>query len=216
MKNIVIMGAGGFGTEAVWILEEQNKLMKKSDRWSILGYVDDDADKINQKYYDYNTLGKPEDLSRRFREKELWYFCAIGNNSTRAKVTKRLNEMGWKAATLIHPSVIMARNVFVGEGTIIAAGAILCPNASIGKHVLINIKAVIGHDAILGDYSQACPGAQINGFCEIGHYSFIGSNASILPGKSVGDYAVVGANSQVIRSVRPNTTVNGVPAVAIK
>ena len=81
---------------------------------------------------------------------------------------------------------------------------------------MINTRAAVGHDAVMADFSQACPGAQINGYCSIGESAMIGSNASILPGKSVGDHATVGGNSQVIRSVRAGTTVNGVPAMVVK
>lgn len=216
MKKIVIMGAGGFGSEAIWVLEEMNKICMASDPWEILGYVDDDMFKNGKTFYDYITLGSPEKVAERYRDQDLYYYCAIGKNAIRFSVSQRLDSLGWKAATLVHPSVIFARNVSIGEGTYIGAGSVVCPNATIGKHVIINTRVAVGHDSVLGDFSQACPGAQINGFCRIGNNAFIGSNASILPEKSVGENATVGANSQVVRSVKNGSTVNGVPAVIIR
>ena len=81
--------------------------------------------------------------------------------------------------------------------------------------MLINTRAAIGHDAVVEDFSQICPGAQINGNCKVGRRALIGSNASIFPGISIGEGATVGGNSQVIRIVKANKTVNGVPAVCL-
>jgi len=206
------MGASGFAAEAIWVLEEMNKIVTASERWEILGYADDDTSKKNKFYYEHKILGLPEDIAKDYADQELWYFCAIGNNNDRSNVVKRLDGLGWKAATLIHPSVIMARNVQIGEGTYIGAASVICPNANIEKHVLINVRVAIGHDVIMQSFSQACPGSQINGFCDVGNAALIGSNASIMPGKNIGDGATVGGNSQVLRSVRAGSTVIGVPA----
>lgn len=46
----------------------------------------------------------------------------------------------------------------------------------------------------------------------VGDNVILGSGAKILGGISIGDNAVVGANSVVLQSVRPNTTVIGIPA----
>ena len=210
------MGAGGFGVEAIWVLEDMNRLRPDTEKWNILGYVDDDTFKKDSMYYDYSTLGSPEKIAEAYKGKDLWYYCAIGNNDVRAAVVERLDKLGWHAGILVHPSAIFARNIAIGEGTYIGPGAIVCPNAVIGKHVLINTRAVIGHDAIIEDFSQLCPGAQINGACRVARGALIGSNASLLPGASVGEWATVGGNSQVIRSVKAGATVYGVPAATLK
>ncbi len=206
------MGSSGFAAEAIWVLEEMNKTLNSTDCWDIIGYADDDISKKDKLYYDHKILGSPEDIAKDYAGQELWYFCAIGNNIHRSNVANRLDGYSWKAATLIHPSVIMARNIKIGEGTYIGAASVICPNAIIDKHVIINVRVAIGHDARMQSFSQACPGSQINGFCEVGYSAIIGSNASIIPGKKIGDGATVGGNAQVLRSVKPNKTVIGVPA----
>ena len=215
MKKIVIMGAGGFGAEAIWALEEMNKLEPSSENWNILGYVDDDKSKKGKFFYSYKTLGAPGEVAKNYPGERLWYFCAIGDNDTRSNIVKCLDELNWKAATLIHPSAIMAKNIEIGEGSYIGPASVICPNVTIGKHVLINTRAAIGHDTVMEDFSQACPGAQINGFCVVGCSSFIGSNASIIPGIRIGERAIVGSNSQVLRAVKNDITVNGVPAIKV-
>jgi sugar O-acyltransferase (sialic acid O-acetyltransferase NeuD family) len=212
MMKLVIAGGGGFGAEAAWVAEEMNAGGFSSALWNILGYIDDNPDKTGGEFYGYKVLGLPEEVGHRLGKEEIWYFCAIGDNRARERMAGRLSALGWRAATLIHPSVIQARNVSIGEGTYVGSLSILSPNCSIGKHVIVNQRVSIGHDAIINDFCNICPGAQINGFCSVGQKSLIGSNASIHQNRCVGNNATVGANSSVIQDVSPNTSVIGVPA----
>lgn len=205
MRKLVVFGAGGFGQEAIWVAESMNTSLSNDERWEILGYIDNDADKIGMSYYDYPVIEAPRDA-------DVWFHCALGDNHTRQAQAERMEALGWHGATLIHPSVIRARHVAVGEGTYIGAGTVLSPNATIGRHVLINQRVSIGHDVVLADFSQASPGAQINGRCRVGRAAYVGSNASVHQGKTIGDDAVVGANAQVVTDVKKATTVAGVPA----
>ena len=38
MKDIVIIGAGGFGREVAWLIESINEV---ANEWNIVGFVDD-------------------------------------------------------------------------------------------------------------------------------------------------------------------------------
>jgi sugar O-acyltransferase (sialic acid O-acetyltransferase NeuD family) len=206
LRRLVVYGAGGFGQEAIWVAESMNQGLSAELRWEVLGYLDDDPAKAGRTYYGYTVLAEPPN------EGSLWFHCALGSNEVREAVAGRLEARGWKPATLIHPSVIQAKFVVLGDGSYVGAGTILNPNARIGRHVLINQRVAVGHDALLEDFSQACPGAQINGFCKLLSGALVGSNASIHQGRQVGSHAVVGANSLVVRDVAPGTTVLGVPA----
>jgi len=213
MRKLVIIGAGGFGQEAVWVAESMNSILPPDDRWEILGYLDDDDSSLGKESYGFKVLGKPSAFNPAGRE--VWFHCAIGNNIKRERVAQSLSARHLRSATLIHPSVIIARDVSVGGGSFVGAGSILSPNCCVGRYVLINQRVSIGHDASLDDFSQACPGAQINGFAKVCRGALIGSNASIHFQKTVGEHAVVGSNSQVIRNVAPRTTVSGVPATVL-
>lgn len=211
MRPLLIFGASGLGQEAVWVAEEMNATLPAPERWHVLGYLDDDPEKKGACLYDYVTLGGPEAAGAEAGS-DLYYVCAVANAVQREEITSRLDALGWRAATLVHPSVIRARHVEIGAGTYVAPGSIISPNATIGRHVIVNQRVSIGHDAVLEDFSQVCPGAQINGGCRIGRGALVGSNASIHQERVVGEYAVVGANAQVVRSVEPHTSVVGVPA----
>jgi sugar O-acyltransferase (sialic acid O-acetyltransferase NeuD family) len=215
-KTLIIAGSGGFGAEAIWMAEDMNDRLGEESKWNVLGYVDDDCRKNGMELYGYKVLGTPEETASALAGGECWCFCAIGDNSDREQMASRLERLGWLAATLIHPTVVRARNVSVGEGTYVGALSVLAPNCTIGRHVIVNKRAAIGHDARIDAFANICPGAQINGFCRVGRGALIGSNASLMQGRAVGERAVVGANSLALRSVPAGTTVIGVPARKLK
>ncbi len=210
MRNLIIIGAGGLGKEAAWTALAMNRAYSGLDRWQLLGFADDDAKLLQHQVFDLPVLGRPEEIGT--ENGPLWFHCAIGDNQRRRSLAKRCLRLNWRPATLIHPSVIRANNIVIGEGVYIGAGTIINPDVRVGDFVLINQRVAVGHDATLEDWCQLNPGAQINGQCQVGPGATIGSNASLHPGVRIGAHAVVGSNSQVLRDVTPDTTVNGVPA----
>lgn len=213
MRNLLIVGAGGFGKEVAWTALAMNRAFSDSDRWQLIGFADDDPKKVGCEIFSLPVLGSPEQAVARLSGGGLWYHCATGCNSTRAELAERLDKTGASSATLIHPSAVVAPHVEMGEGCYVGALTVINPEVSIGRHVLINQRVAIGHDAVLGDFCQINPGGQVNGACRVGELALVGSNASLHPGVRIGARAVVGANSQVLRDVPDNTTVNGVPCV---
>ena len=59
MKNIVIIGAGDLGKEVVWLIEDINK---RNPSYLILGFLDNDPEKIGKEFYGYKVLGNDETL----------------------------------------------------------------------------------------------------------------------------------------------------------
>ena len=212
MKTLVIAGAGGFGKEAAWLVDDVNAASNSGPVWNIMGYVDDDDRKWGSDLYGYKILGKPEQIAEAHPGAEVWYHCTLGIGSQREAMAKRLDALGWHAATLIHPSVICARDAKIGAGVYIAAFSVISCNTTIGNHVVVNHRVAIGHDACVDDFATICAGAQVNGACKIGRMAFIGSNASVVQCRAVGPNAVVAANSLAVQSVPPGVSVLGVPA----
>ncbi len=202
MKPLVIIGAGGLGSESLWVATEMGG-------WDCLGFADDDSSK-GDSVYGKPLLGRVDAICDTMEP--VWFHCAIGNNQVRARVFERFEAKGWAPASLIHPNVAVGPNVRIGAGSYIGAGCVLCPNASTGKGAVVNCQVLLGHDSMMGDFSQACPGVRVNGYCKVGEYAFLGSNASLRPGVSIGAGATLGANSLAIRNIAENTMAIGVPA----
>lgn len=217
-RELVIIGAGGFGAIAACAADDINAVAIQGNHlalWDVIGYVDCDAAKRGTCHAGRAVLGPIEDLPRDWDGRELWFFCAIGNNGARAKMVRLAEKFGWKPATLIHPSVVLARNAEIGPGSYVGPAAVISFNAKIGAHVIIDMHVSVGHDAVVKDFSAVFPGARITGRCCLGEYSMVGANATLLPGTFVGNRAVVGAGSLAHGSVEPDTTIFGVPARVI-
>lgn len=219
-RKLVIIGAGGFGTVAASVADSMNAVATHGGTgaapWDVIGYVDGDVAKSGTRHAERAVLGTIEEVSGGFRGCDLWFFCAIGDNRARAKMAERAKNLGWKAATLVHPSAIIDSSAEIGAGSCIAAVVTVSYKAKIGGHVVVDSHVSIGHGAVLMDFCEIFSGARINGNCQVGEYALIGCNATLLPGTLVGDRAVVGANSLAHGLVEPDATIFGIPARVLR
>lgn len=214
-RDLIVVGAGGFAPEGVWVAEDSNAVRLREcgqPAWNILGFAAFDPAKQPSTLYSYPILGTPAEAAARFAGSAIYFICMIGNNRIREAMAREAEQLGWTPVALVHPTVVVARGAAIGPGAYVGAGSIVSPGARVGAHVVINNHVSVGHDCVMEDFSQASPGARISGGCVVGRSAFLGSNAALLPGCRVGEGAVVGANSVVLRSVAPHTTVMGVPA----
>lgn len=209
MKDIVIIGAGGFGREVAWLIEEINK---EKPTWNIIGFVDDNEEVQGESFNGYKVIGTIDWL----KKQKVNVVSAIGDPITKKKVFDRLGNSENSYPVLIHPNVVCSNSVCIGEGTIICAGNILTVNINIGKHVIVNLDCTIGHDAIVGDYSTILPSVNISGLSKIGECVSMGTGAAVIQGINIGENSIVGAGAVVVKDLPENCTAVGAPAKPIK
>ena len=211
MKEIVILGAGDFGKEVAWLIEEINK---KSPTYIILGYLDDDETKIGRNYNGYECLGPVSYLTELNKNHHACAVIANQNVDIRRKFVELFPDFNdWE--TLIHPSVNISDTSTVGKGCVICASCNVSCNTVIGDFCLLNISVTMGHDCVIGDFVSIMSGSCISGHVNIGDGAYLATNCTIVPSMKVGSNAKVGAGSVVIRNVRDGITVMGVPAKKI-
>jgi sugar O-acyltransferase (sialic acid O-acetyltransferase NeuD family) len=208
MDKIVIIGAGGFGREVHWMIEELNRNQWK---WDFLGYIDDNIP-VGTIINGYPVIGNVEWLS----DKKLNVVCAIAEPNSKKNVIEKLYLTSNLFPILIHPNVSISRFVDIGEGSIICSGAILTVNIKIGKYVLINVNSTIGHDSIIQDYSTILPSASISGNVILNERVIIGTGARILQGLIIGENSFIGAGAVVTKNVPNNVISLGIPAKTLK
>ena len=211
MKDIVIVGAGGFAREVAWLIEEINS---KNKLWNLIGYIDENLNNKGKSLNEYEVLGDFKDI--KVGNKEIYYVCAVGDTLSRKLLAKKADCIGLKAAILIHPSVMMSKHVQIGEGTIICCSNIITVNVQIGKHAIINLDCTVGHDAIISDYVTILPGVNVSGAVILGEGSNIGTGSAIIQSKKVGENSIIGAGSVVVKDIPGNCTAVGVPAKVVK
>ena len=212
MKDLVIVGASGFGREVAWLVERINQ---KEATWKILGFVDDNNEIQGKLINGYKVIGKTNSL---IGYSDAYYVCAVGVSKTRKAIIERIKGImpDIKFATLIDPSVELSNLVNIGEGTIICAHTILTVNIEIGCHVIINLDCTVGHDAVLKDFVTLYPSVNVSGATEIGRCSELGTGMQIIQGKTIGDNSIVGAGAVVVKDIPANCTAVGSPAKPIK
>lgn len=208
MKDIVILGSGGFGREVHWLIEEINNV---KPQWNLLGYVDD-IHPIGELINGFPVLGTTEWLNNQ----ELNVVCAVGDPDTKKMILDKLNSSKNTYPILIHPDVKYSSSVKFGEGSIICAGNILTVNIEIGKHVIINLDCTVGHDALIDDYSTILPSVNVSGNVIIEKCVSVGTGTQIIQGVKIGKHTIIGAGSVVTKEIEPNVVAVGIPARPIK
>lgn len=210
MKDIVIVGAGGFAREVAWLIEEINKEKKE---WNLLGFIDDNEENIGKELNGYKIIGTTEYLNEEL-SRDIYIVIAIGNGKIRAKIVNKLKDR--KYAILIHPNVKISSTNLIEEGSIICSGTIITVNIEIGKHVIINLDCTIGHDATIEDYATILPSVNLSGNTVTKKYTTLGTGTKVIQGVTIGENVIVGAGTVVIRDVENNVTAVGNPARIIR
>ncbi len=141
------------------------------------------------------------------------FFCAIGDNRIRARVTASLlNQSLALADPAIDPSCRVSPHATIGIGALLAPFATVNAMAVIGTGAIINTGATVEHECIVGRFAHVAPGAVVTGNVSIGDGAFVSAGAIILPGIRIGAHATVGAGAVVLRDVPAGATVYGNPA----
>ena len=206
MKDIVIVGAGGFGREVEWLIERSNNIKPE---WKILGCVDDNIEKGNlvghsKVIYNINDLTNID--------KKLNVAIAVGNAKTRKLLFDKLkNNLNISFPNLVDPSVISG-NADIGKGNIICAGTIITVNVKIKDFTIINLDCTIGHDDIINDFVTIYPSVNVSGNVEIGECTEIGTGTQIIQGKNICNNCIIGAGAVVVKNIIKAGTYIGVPA----
>jgi len=208
--TFIIIGASGFGAEAAWILLRTREVPQggvdfpiRKINWydlRLAGFCDDDPAKARGVFNGFSLLGNMESVARKFKD-PVFYFCAVGDNEARKKLTLRANALGWTPFSILDPTAVVAPDAVLGESIFLGAHAVVSCGAQVGNHTIINHNAVVGHNARLGDFTHICPGAKISGYCQIGEGAFLSTNAVVIPSCNVGAWAMVGAGAVVLRDV---------------
>lgn len=210
MKDLYIIGAGGFGREVAWLVERINEV---NPTWNIKGFIDDNESLWGGVEGEYPVLGGCEYLNSL---SNVYVVCAVGAAKIRKIIIDKLKKSDVKFATLIDPSVLVSKRVEIGEGSIICAGTIITVDIKIGNHVIINLDCTIGHDDVIEDYVTIYPSVNVSGNVLIGECSELGTGMQIIQGKKVAPNTIIGAGAVVVKDCAESGTYVGSPAKRIK
>jgi len=212
VKDIVILGAGGFARETLWVIREDNE---EKSKWNVLGFVDDNPKLDGAILCDVPVLGGFDWLEQN-ASKNFQVISGAGNPHVRKAFAERAARLGLTFCSVIHPSARMSRFVEIGPGTIITAGNILTTQIRLGAHTLLNLDCTVGHDTSIGAYCNINPGCHISGTVKFGEGVDFGTGAVILQGRCVGEWSIIGAGAVVTEDLPAHVTAVGMPCRVIK
>jgi len=208
MKNIIVFGAGEFGTLI------QNVMSYNQD-FQIAAFGDDNMDKSKITTGDV-PLFNQGDLFQFAKENEIkTAIMAIGDNRVRGVKYNLFKDAGFEMLSIVHPKALIDTEVVYGDNVIIEMGTAIHTHSTIGNNVFLGGDAMIGHHNIIGNHVLVGGNVSFGGAVIVEDYVSIGVGASIKPGVRLGKGCTVGVGAAVVKDVAPGTTVVGVPAKPI-
>ena len=211
MLPIIIVGSSGHAKVIIDIIEKQGK-------YHILGLIDD-FKTVGVEVLGYKILGKETDIPQIVAEKNVQsVFVAIGDSWVRYNFVERIKKANpnLQFATLIHPNTSIAKNVEIGQGTVLMSGAIVNTDTQIGDFAIINTKASADHDCKIGNFATLSPAATLGGNVTIGDFAVVSINAAVKHGVKIAEHTIVGGGAFVNKDIESYAVAVGVPAKIIK
>ncbi len=227
MKNLLIIGAGGFGRE-VLMMAIDNPCYGVD--WVIKGFLDSRSHILDDVAKDSNLLPdamaySPEKRQHYNRDYPVLadpltyqpqaddvFLCAVGAPADRRKYAEPLLAKGAQFIRLVHPLSAVSTFAEVGAGSIIGPYASMSPDSKIGCHVSVSSYTALAHDVRVDDWVEIGAHCLVAGNVSIHTGARIHPGSIITPKSSIGEHAVVAAGSVVFKQVPAHTTVMGNPA----
>lgn len=211
MKDIVIVGAGGFAREVQFLIERINHV---TPTYNIIGFIDEQLNTGNL-INGIPVIGNNDFLIH--YPKKLAVAIAIGTGSIRERLFHLLvGNSNLYFPNLIDPSVIYSEHITYGIGNIVCAGCILTVNIQIENFVILNLDCTVGHNAVIESFVTVSPSTNISGNVHIQSLCYLGTSSTIIQGIHIGCNSTIGAGAVVIKDIPENCTAVGTPAKPIK
>ena len=210
MKNLVIIGAGGFGRE---MFATAREAVGYGETFTMKGFLDGNPSALDGFSGYPEIIGTPE--TYQIEENDV-FITALGSIAARRRCAAMIEERGGRFISVIHRSASIGPNVTVGDGSLVAHNVVLTADIKVGRHSCVFHGTVIGHDTVLEDFTHVYSLVSVGGGVRIAEGASVFPGARIVPRVEIGAGATVGIGSAVVRGVPPGVTVFGVPAERLR
>lgn len=211
MKNLLIVGTGGFAREVYW--HAHNSKGYNTD-FIIKGFLEGDVP-IAPNRYSLMPTKVLDNVLNYYVQKDDVFVIAIADPKTKKRIADILDTKHCKFINLIHETALVSPTAVLGYGLILCPYTVITCNTNIGNHIMLNLYSSIGHDSRIGDYTSLMCYVDISGNVKIGKYNFWGNCSSVIPSCKIENNVKVGAGAVVVRDLKEKGTYIGVPAKLI-
>lgn len=202
----ILLGAGGHAKVLADLLLSQGK--------RIIGVTDIDKNLHGKNvFFDIPVLG-PDETVLQYSPDSVRLVNALGSiraTDTRERLFQRFSSKDYFFPNLIHPTAFVGKEVRLGVGIQLMAGAYLQTGAKIADNVILNTGALVEHDCIIASHVHIASGAVLAGGVCVGERSHVGAGAVVIQGLSIGKDCTIAAGAVIIKNAADNSTVAGVP-----
>lgn len=205
MKNLVVVGAGGWAKDVLDSIDYRN--------FRMVGWLDD-IKPVGTMHLGYPVLGNDVECVENY--KDYVYFIAIGHNGKRKAWWEKLKSYNLSLINVIDKTSVVSPHASIGEGNFIGKFTILSSDTVVGDNSIVNTRALVEHGSRIGSHVNLSTCTTLNGDVFVGEGAFVGSGSTVNGQITIGEWALVGSGAVVIKDVAPHTTVVGVPAKEIK
>ena len=209
MKNIAIIGAGGFGIEVACII---NKINETKPTWKLVGFFDDGMKNGSQVSHFGKILGNTQDLN--LWKDDLSIVFAIGNPKIIKMIVSSLSNKFLNFPNLIHPEVFFAdeKSLNIGKGNVIVRACSFSCDVTIGNFNQFNSLSALAHDVQVGSFNVFMPLTRVSGEVSIGSLNLFGIGSIILQKIKIGNRVKIAPSSVVMRKTKDDCFYMGNPA----
>lgn len=203
---VIVIGAGGHGKVLINTLRMLGR--------HIL-FVTDDSEAQHGKMVGGAEVRGSDELIMHCSPDSVELVNGVGSVTrpqTRKEVFNSFKYRGYRFATVIHPTAVVANSAEIAQGAQIMSGAVVQSSVLIGSNTILNTRCSVDHDCVIGAHTHLAPGVTLSGTVSIGQMCHLGTSATVIQGINIGHEAIIAAGSVVIRNVPARAAVCGVPA----
>lgn len=156
-----------------------------------------------------------DEIDKRFPPDRFRAFVSVSSthlNRVRARLYRRVKELGYTCESYVSSHAFVWRDVKVGENSFIFENNVLQYGVSVGDNVILWSGNHVGHQTAIADDVFISSHVVISGFCEIGRSCFLGVNSCFGDNIKVAADCVIGAGAVVVKDTEPAGVYVGNPA----
>ncbi|WP_058641711.1 DapH/DapD/GlmU-related protein [Pseudacidovorax intermedius] len=139
------------------------------------------------------------------------FFAALDSqaiNHARLDVYATARLRGFRAASVRHPSAIVAPDARIGENCWIGAGALLARGVRIGHNTIVSDGVRLDAGAQLGSHGWVGAGASVGARTQVGPHALIGADVRLAADLRIGRHCVVDVPGTYAESLADGTFID--------